>query len=219
MEHITSDGRILVMTAVESEREAVLRGLKGDTRFAVELAGVGAPSAAASTALVLAAGDVRLVISAGIGGGFAEATGLESVVVADAIIAADLGAETADGFSSVDELGFGCSRITVNTAISQRIVQALRAAGQTAVAGPILTVTTATGTSATAEQLAKRVPGAAAEAMEGYGVAVAANKLGLPVMEIRTISNAVGPRDRAAWRIKEALQALEAAFSTITEVI
>ncbi|WP_442950188.1 phosphorylase family protein, partial [Paenibacillus sp. 1-18] len=58
-----------------------------------------------------------------------------------------------------------------------------------------------------------------AEAMEGYGVAVAANKLGLPVMEIRTISNAVGPRDRAAWRIKEALQALEAAFSTLTEVI
>ncbi|ASR46070.1 futalosine hydrolase [Paenibacillus kribbensis] len=219
MEHITSDGRILVMTAVEGEREAVLRGLKGDTRFKVELAGVGAPSAAASTALALAAGGFRLVISAGIGGGFIETAALESVVVADAIIAADLGAETANGFSSVDELGFGSSRIAVNTGASQRIVQALRAAGQTAVAGPILTVTTATGTSSTAEQLANRVPGAAAEAMEGYGVAVAANKLELPVMEIRTISNAVGPRDRAAWRIKEALQALEAAFSTLTEVI
>jgi futalosine hydrolase len=220
MEHTTSDERILVMTAVEGEREAVLRGLKGDTRFVVELAGVGAPSAAASTALALAAaGDYRLVISAGIGGGFAEVAALESVVVADAIIAADLGAETAEGFSSVDELGFGSSKIAVNVATAQRLVQALRAAGQTAVAGPILTVSTATGTAATAERLAKRVPGAAAEAMEGYGVAVAANRLELPTMEIRTISNAVGPRDRAAWRIKEALQALEAAFSTLTEVI
>ncbi|MGW9527869.1 futalosine hydrolase [Paenibacillus terrae] len=219
MEHTTSDGRILIMTAVEGEREAVLRGLKGDTRFAVELAGVGAPSAAASTALALAGGGYRLVISAGIGGGFVDVAALESVVVADAIIAADLGAETAEGFSSVDELGFGSSRIAVNGATTQRLVQALRAAGQTAVAGPILTVTTATGTAATAERLVKRVPGAAAEAMEGYGVAVAANRLELPVMEIRTISNAVGPRDRAAWRIKEALQALEAAFSTLTEVI
>ncbi|QDY83989.1 futalosine hydrolase [Paenibacillus polymyxa] len=219
MEHTTSDGRILVMTAVEGEREAVLRGLKGDTRFVVELAGVGAPSAAASTALALSTGGYRMVISAGIGGGFAEVASLESVVVADAIIAADLGAETAEGFSSVDELGFGSSRIAVNAAATQRFVQALRDAGQMAVAGPILTVSTATGTAATAERLAKRVPGAAAEAMEGYGVAVAANRLELPMMEIRTISNAVGPRDRAAWRIKEALQALEAAFSTLTEVI
>lgn len=219
MEHTTSDGRILIMTAVEGEREAVLRGLKGDSRFAVELAGVGAPSAAVSTALALAGAGYRLVISAGIGGGFVDVAALESVVVADAIIAADLGAETAEGFSSVDELGFGSSRIAVNGATAQRLVQALRAAGQTAVTGPILTVTTATGTAATAERLATRVPGAAAEAMEGYGVAVAANRLGLPVMEIRTISNAVGPRDRAAWRIKGALQALEAAFSTLTEVI
>ncbi|WP_431087062.1 futalosine hydrolase [Paenibacillus sp. 8b26] len=219
MEHTTADGRILIMTAVEGEREAVLRGLKGDSRFAVELAGVGAPSAAASTALALAGGGYRLVISAGIGGGFVDVAALESVVVADAIIAADLGAETAEGFSSVDELGFGSSRIAVNGATTHRLVQALRAAGQTAVARPILTVTTATGTAATAERLAARIPGAAAEAMEGYGVAVAANKLELPVMEIRTISNAVGPRDRAAWRIKEALQALEAAFSTLTEVI
>jgi futalosine hydrolase len=207
------------MTAVEAEREAVLRGLKGDTRFAVELAGVGAPSAAALTALALADGEYSLVISAGIGGGFADVAGLESVIVADVIIAADLGAETAEGFSSVDELGFGSSRIAVNGATVQRLVQALRAAGQTATAGPILTVSTTTGTATTAERLAARVPGAAAEAMEGYGVAVAANRLELPVMEIRTISNAVGPRDRAAWRIKEALQALEAAFSTLTEVI
>jgi len=46
--------------------------------------------------------------------------------------------------------------------------------------------------------------------MEGYGVAFAACDHGLPILEVRAISNLVGPRDRAAWRIKEALEALEA---------
>ncbi|MEC0067451.1 futalosine hydrolase, partial [Paenibacillus thiaminolyticus] len=67
--------------------------------------------------------------------------------------------------------------------------------------------------------LAQRVPGAAAEAMEGYGVAVAARQFGLPAFEIRSISNAVGPRNRAAWRIPEALKALEAACSVLPEVL
>ena len=55
--------------------------------------------------------------------------------------------------------------------------------------------------------------------MEGYGVAVAAAMKQLPVLEIRTISNAVGPRDREAWRIREALEALEAASRALLEVI
>ena len=37
----------------------------------------------------------------------------------------------------------------------------------------------------------------------------AAVMAGLPFAELRTISNAVGPRDRDAWRITDALAALE----------
>jgi futalosine hydrolase len=54
--------------------------------------------------------------------------------------------------------------------------------------------------------------------MEGFGVAAAAKEFGLPVLEIRAVSNAVGPRDKSAWRIKEALQSLEAASKVLTEV-
>jgi futalosine hydrolase len=54
-----------------------------------------------------------------------------------------------------------------------------------------------------------------AEAMEGFGVAEAAARHGLPVLELRTVSNPVGPRDRAAWRIGEALEALERAFAAL----
>ena len=41
-------GKILVMTAVAAERDAVRRGLKGADRFEVQLAGVG-PVSASST--------------------------------------------------------------------------------------------------------------------------------------------------------------------------
>ena len=44
--------------------------------------------------------------------------------------------------------------------------------------------------------------------MEGFGVATAAADHGVPFVEIRTISNLVGPRDRSAWRIDLALAAL-----------
>ena len=41
--------RVLVMTAVSAERDAILRGLNNDTRFDVRIAGVGPVAAAVST--------------------------------------------------------------------------------------------------------------------------------------------------------------------------
>lgn len=214
-----SSPRILIMTAVSAEREAVLRGLCGDSRFDVLLAGVGPAAAAASTARALAKGDYALAISAGIGGGFPGQAEIGSLVVASQMIAADLGAETPDGFSSVDELGFGASRVQADAVLAARLAKALQAGGLPVCLGPVLTVSTVTGTARSALEMAARVPGAAAEGMEGYGVAIASSGCEIPVLEIRAISNTVGPRDRAAWRIGEALAALEAATIVITEVL
>ncbi|MGV9898589.1 hypothetical protein ACWDVV_31180, partial [Streptomyces tendae] len=62
-------------------------------------------------------------------------------------------------------------------------------------------------------------PDALAEAMEGFGVAEAAAAHGVPVLELRAVSNPVGPRDRAAWRIGEALAALTDAFGKLAPVL
>lgn len=211
--------RILVVTAVAVEKDAILRGLNGSGSFDVAAAGVGPAAAAAGTARALAACEYGLVISAGIGGGFAGRAEVGSLVVASDIVAADLGAETPEGFRSVDELGFGSARIPVDAELASRVTAALRAAGLPVATGPVLTVSTVTGTSECAAELASRVPGAAAEAMEGFGVAVAAQACGVPVLEIRAVSNAVGPRDRASWRIGDALAALEKAASHLAEVL
>ncbi|HWI55552.1 MAG TPA: futalosine hydrolase [Desulfobacteria bacterium] len=209
----------LVMTAVPVERDAVLRGLRNDIRFEVQVAGVGPGAAAASTAKALAKAKYDLVVSAGIGGGFAGRADVGSLVIADTIVAADLGVETPEGFNSLDELGFGSTRIEVDGNLINKVAAAMLAAELPVKIGPVLTMSTVTGTAETAAKMAVRVPGAAAEAMEGYGVAIAAHGQGVPIMEIRAISNLVGPRERTAWRIQEALDVLEAASSILLEVL
>ncbi|TCS95857.1 futalosine hydrolase [Hazenella coriacea] len=215
----SSHRRVLIVTAVEAEREAVLRGLGDIDQVDVLAAGVGPVMVAVRTAMVLAKTSYDLVIIAGIGGGFVGQAEIGELVIADQIIAADLGAETPEGYMSLDELGFGSVQIPVHTSLANEWADVIREKGLSVTLGPVLTVSTVTGTAETTEELAQRVPSAAAEAMEGFGVATAAHVLGIPVLEIRAISNRVGPRDRSAWRIGDALKALEVASASLKEVL
>ncbi|MBB5119459.1 hypothetical protein AF335_28865 [Streptomyces eurocidicus] len=248
--------RVLVVTAVAAERDAVVRGAAGDAYgdtaaepleiplpgFAllrpvpvapgafppvvdVLAAGVGPAAAAAGAATALVAAELAgspygLVVSAGIGGGFVGAgRGVEgapvgSLVVSDAIVAADLGAETPEGFLPVTDLGFG----TVAHHPPEPLVRAV-AEATGARRGTVLTVSTVTGSATRAAELAARHPAALAEAMEGFGVAEAAAAHGVPALELRAVSNPVGPRDRAAWRIGDALTALTGAFRAVSPAL
>ncbi|MFJ7337103.1 futalosine hydrolase [Streptomyces sp. NPDC101116] len=228
-------GPVLVAAAVPVERDAVAAGLGAlppasdeaalgtaggaHGRTDVIAAGVGPARAAASVASALTAAELRgepygLVVSAGIGGGFQPGAPVGSLVVADGIVAADLGAETADGFVPVTELGFGTVRHEPPPGLVRRVAEATGAR-----TGAVLTVSTVTGTATRAAALRERHPTALAEAMEGFGVAEAAAAHGVPVLEIRAVSNPVGPRDRAAWRIADALAALTEGFGKLTPVL
>ncbi|MFB9393812.1 futalosine hydrolase [Streptomyces coeruleoprunus] len=197
-----------------------LARLTGPAAPAVDvLAGGVGPAAAAvgaATALATAPYPYDLVISAGIAGGFVPRAPLGSLVVADAIVAADLGADTPDGYVAVEELGFGRSVHVPPPELTARCADAVASSGHRTLTAPVLTVSTVTGTAARAAELTARHPRAGAEAMEGYGVAEAAAAHGVPAVEIRAVSNAVGPRDRAAWRIGDALDALRAAFQPLS---
>ncbi|KKD07097.1 futalosine nucleosidase [Streptomyces sp. WM6386] len=203
-------------------REVPLPGvtlLRSGGGYDLLAAGVGPALAAAFVSAVLTAAaregtPYRLVVSAGIAGGFLPEAPVGSLVLADAITAADLGAETADGFLPVTELGFG----TVSHVPPPSLVrEAATATG--ARRGTILTVSTVTGTAARAAALRERHPTALAEAMEGFGVAEAAALHGVPVLEMRAVSNPVGPRDRAAWRIPDALATLTDGFGKLAPVL
>ena len=197
---------VLVITAVAAERDAIRSALTDVADVDVVVGGAGPASAAAGTSLALSRRRYELVLSAGIAGGFPPLQPGD-IAVADAIVFADLGAETADGFVAVTELGFGTDTYPVPRGIADTV--ATRTGG---VLGTVLTVATVTGSVASADALRRRFPSAVAEAMEGAGVAAAATAHGVPFGEIRAISNAVGPRDRAGWQIPRALSALGAAL-------
>ncbi|MER5210049.1 futalosine hydrolase [Streptomyces sp. NPDC002838] len=240
--------RVLVATAVPVEGDAVARAFDGvpmgrlslrsveavpgvagsdsgrppvaaGTTIDVLAVGVGPALAAASTASALTAAALEgapydLVVSAGIAGGFQPGAPLGSLVVADEITVADLGAETADGFLPVTELGFGGVSHRPPETLVRDVVAATGARP-----GAVLTVSTVTGTAERAAELRARHPRALAEAMEGFGVAEAAALHRTPVLELRAVSNPVGPRDRAAWRIGEALTALTAGFGKLAPAL
>ena len=66
-----------------------------------------------------------------------------------------------------------------------------------------VTVTCSTGTDSAARAIEERT-GGAVESMEGAAVAHVAHLHGIPVGEVRGISNIVTDRDTSSWRLKEA---------------
>ncbi len=106
-------------------------------------AGVGPAAAAAGTATALTVAALAgepydLAISAGIAGGFAPAAPVGGVVVAERIVAADLGAQDREGgFLPVVELGFGTNAHEVAEELVRTVAHATGA-----VRGDVLTVAT-----------------------------------------------------------------------------
>jgi futalosine hydrolase len=229
---------ILIVTAVEAERDAAIRKLGlaspvdvgGVGGVAIDTpagqvhgfhTGAGPVAAAVATANLLAFGPAyELVISTGIAGGFPGRADIGDIVLADQVVAADQGVLTDEGFTTLRELGLGGNGgYAMGNAPYHRArlaSDAYRLRG-----GDILTLSCMTGTVARADELAARHPRAVAEAMEGYGV-IEAGRRDFPrtdrtiaFAEIRAISNLIGRRDRSTWNIPLAFDALAEAIATL----
>ena len=219
--------RILVVTAVDAERDAVTRLLSAEPgavgrydasltltkagEVTVVAGGIGMAAAAAATATALALGPYDVVLSMGIGGGFDGRAATGDVVVATDVLACDLGADSPDGFQTFGELGLVDTGIATGGPVDD---VAGRLGART---GRILTVSTVTGTDDRALELAARWD-PVAEGMEGWGVWSTTRAYPDVVpYEIRTISNRVGRRDRPSWDIAGALAALSHVAATLFE--
>jgi futalosine hydrolase len=224
---------LLAVTATVREADAVLAGLPGDEacrlgpyearrsrtgagQLLVVVGGIGpaAAAAAAGTALALV-GDTSLALCLGIAGGFtATGTTVGDVVVGTCIAFADLGAGSPNGFLDHASLGWGPAGVETPPEIVAAARERIEATGRVVRTGPVLTVSAGTGTASRGAELQSR-HAAVAEAMEGAGVATAAAHHGRPVLEVRTISNAVGDRNLADWDIPIALDALTDACAAL----
>ena len=180
----------------------------------------------------------RLVLQFGIAGAYPR-SGLNvgDVVVATDEVYADTGASTPGGWLSTECFGIplvtvagrpSWNRFVLDRAISGRAARRLRwrepgtgdrPADVTRVeAGPCLTLSCVTGTEEEADNLWRRW-GALAESMEGAAAAHICMLYGLPLLEVRAISNLVGDRDREAWDVPgAAARAARAAAYLLTQL-
>ncbi|HUR13947.1 MAG TPA: futalosine hydrolase [Mycobacteriales bacterium] len=207
--------RLLAVVATAPEQAALLRdvpstpartGPYAGCRTAttdVVVSGIGPAAAAAATATALALSTYDLALSLGIAGAFRGTADIGDTVLATELVAGDLGADSPTGFLGLGALGWQDDTVPVDPSWLQA---ALGRLGEV-VTGPVVTVSTVTGTRARADELAAR-HGAVAEAMEGWGVLVAATAHHVPVVEVRTVSNLIGDRDPSSWDIHAAFDAL-----------
>ncbi len=170
----------------------------------VIVTGVGAVNAAYALTRYLDRQPVKQIIVCGIGGAY-PGSGLEvgAVVCAERECYGDLGADSPDGFLDMQALGFPVVAGAVpifNTLPMQIFPGAWRV--------PFVTVNMCTGSDAAARTIEART-GGAVENMEGAAIAHVAALAGIPVGEIRGISNMVGNRDKKAWRVREAAEAAQ----------
>jgi futalosine hydrolase len=159
--------------------------------------GVGPVEAAASTARALATtADVGAILHVGLAG----AVGLPSgaLVIGSESRYEDLAAE----WPVVDRLE-----------PDARLVQAAVAALPDA---PALPIVTSAAVSRAGDAVSR---GPSVEAMEGFGVLRAAALAGVPAVEVRAISNALGEEDRARWDVPGALERLDAALPALIAAV
>lgn len=161
-----------------------------------------------------------LLVSAGIGGAY-PGSGLKAgdLAVSSAIFQADLGAQDGSAFLPLEALGLSVLPRRSNPGAFEAWAGAGALAQASGAAfGPMLTLNTVTGTAQRAAELTARFPGALTEGMEGAGVAHAAALAGVPALELRGVSNPVGPRDRSAWQIPAALGATRRGLEALLNV-
>jgi len=168
--------------------------------------GIGPAAAGIAAAQLIRAVNPQRVLLAGIGGAYPTSDlSIGDVIQARTETFADLGHETSDRLVNLDRQGIAmlaagdrdwncslsCDRLDPDTPW-----------------GGFATVSSVTSNRDRARKIATCFD-VVCENMEGAAVGHACRMQDVPFSEVRAISNAVGPRNRAAWRIDEALARLK----------
>lgn len=197
---------LVVCFSTEMEAEGFPERVGGRSVARI-VTGVGPVNAAFSLTRFLSQNRVPAAVVCGVGGAY-PGSNLEpgNVVCAESEMYGDLGADSPGGFLDMQALGFPV--IPGERPLYNRLPLDLFPASRRV---PFVTCTTCTGTDAQANALVQRT-GGAVESMEGAAIVHVARLMGIPVGEVRGISNTVGNRDRGVWRLREAAAGARAAL-------
>ncbi len=204
------------MKRTSSPREGFMKGSLDGRPCVLVSCGIGLTNAAhAATVMIERFAPSHLVLF-GIGGAYhGSGLGVGDLAVATDEVYADLGVIAPGGFMDLSEMGFpllsaGRKKYYNALPLDKPLVRKARALGRIK-AGRFLTVSAVSGTLARATELTRLYGGALCENMEGAAVAHVCAIYGVPVLEIRAISNMVEDRDLGEWDKEGASEAVQLA--------
>ena len=200
---MTGVGRLRAFHGVVGEREVILA-----------VTGIGKANAASAATVLFERFTPEFAINTGCGGAFPDCgLAVGDLAVATSETYADEGVLTPQGWQGLDLIGIPLcqgrgeriyNRFELCRELAGGALASARSHGFSAESGPFLTVSTCSGSSDQATTLLQRFPGIC-ENMEGAALAQVAYIYGVPLLEVRGISNLVEDRDLARWDLKRAV--------------
>jgi futalosine hydrolase len=196
------------LTATADSSERVRTFTHGPHHLDILTAGVGMVATAAGCARALASHGYDLAINLGVCGSFNAAYPPGSVVNVVTDCFPELGAEDGERFLTVHELGLlgmddppfrGGKLVNAEPGVNAAAAALPRAAG--------ITVNTVHGDDGSIARVVERLT-PDVETMEGAAFMYACLTSGVRFAQLRAVSNMVERRNRAAWKLPEAVAAL-----------
>ncbi len=198
---------LLICVATQFEAPMVGTCLRSSRTIRVVETGVGPVNAAHAVTVAILEERPDAIVVCGVGGAYpSSGLNIGEAVCAAAEVYGDLGAQSPAGFLDMKALGFPV--VSNPTVLFNELPMQIFPAERRV---QFVTVSTCTGTDATAREIEARTSGAV-ENMEGAAVAHVAHLHGIPVGEVRGISNIVTNRDTKSWRLKDAAAAAQNAL-------
>lgn len=195
--------KILVVAATEME---IAQFIKKNTSAETLITGVGIPATVYHLTKKLFQEKYDIVIQAGIAGTFANEIKKGDVVTVDVDAFADIGIEENKTFKTMFELGFEDeNNFPFSSGRLTNISEYPKKLGLKGVVG--ITVNKITDRKKQTKRIDKKF-NPTIETMEGAAFHYVCLQQNIPFMQLRSISNKVGERDKTKWKIKEAVDNL-----------
>jgi futalosine hydrolase len=226
---VSHEAKIILDSLIDCETlsSGIVTGMINNKQIIVAITGIGKVNAAHICSKVINQYLPDIVISTGIGGAYPE-TGLNvgDIAIATEEIYGDEGVICKDGFKDMTEIGLPMFRIKerefynkieLENVLCDRIFNIVKKRWKCK-KGAFITVSTCSGTLKRAKELRETFNGLC-ENMEGASIAHISKLYGLPMVELRGISNIVEDRNKSTWEINIASKNAQNAVLAVLEEI
>jgi len=205
--------RILVIAATMAEIAPFVRD---NPAMEILITGVGAPATIYHLQKRIQSNNIQLVVQAGIAGAFSPDTGLTKVVLVERDTFGDIGTEEKEKFIGIFQSGFADKDsfpYTGGWLINSTAI--LHQAGLPLVKG--VTINKVSDSLLQKQQLIGNfLPDV--ESMEGAALHYVCLQENIPFLQIRSISNLIGERDKKKWKLQEAVSNLNIALKNLVDM-